>query len=91
MVTKVVDGVPKDGFLSGAMVFEEVGISMKDIEDEMHRNPAWAAAENDMEKQFNSFLFVDTIIPCLRQIDLINDRTESWYQQLGVMQMASAA
>ena len=53
--------------------------------------PAWAAAENDMEKQFNSFLFVDTIIPCLRQIDLINDRTESWYQQLGVMQMASAA
>ena len=91
MVTKVVDGVPRDGFLSGATVFEEVGISMKDIEDEMHRNPAWAAAENDMEKQFNSFLFVDTIIPCLRQIDLINDRTESWYQQLGVMQMASAA
>src|SRR5271157_3798476 len=91
MVTKVVDGKPKDGFLSGGMVFEEVGISMKDIEDEMHRNPAWAAAENDMEKQFNSFLFVDTIIPCLRQIDLINDRTESWYQQLGVMQMASAA
>jgi hypothetical protein len=91
MVTKVVDGVPKDGFLSGSMVFEEVGISIKDIEEEMHRNPAWAAAENDMEKQFNSFLFVDTIIPCLRQIDLINDRTESWYQQLGVMQMASAA
>src|ERR1700678_1073734 len=91
MVTKVVDGVPKDGFLSGSSVFEEVGISMKDIEEEMHRNPAWAAAENDMEKQFNSFLFVDTIIPCLRQIDLINDRTESWYQQLGVMQMASAA
>jgi hypothetical protein len=91
MVTKVVDGVPKDGFLSGSTVFEEVGISIKDIEDEMHRNPAWAQAENDMEKQFNSFLFVDTIIPCLRQIDLINDRTESWYQQLGVMQMASAA
>jgi hypothetical protein len=91
MVTKVVDGVPKDGFLSGATVFAEVGISIKDIEDELHRNPAWAAAENDMEKQFNSFLFVDTIIPCLRQIDLINDRTESWYQQLGVMQMASAA
>src|SRR6267378_3149812 len=88
MVTKVVDGQPKDGFLSGVQVFDEVGISIKDIEEEMHRNPAWAAAENDMEKQFNSFLFVDTIIPCLRQIDLINDRTESWYQQLGVMQMA---
>ena len=28
---------------------------------------------------------------CLKQIDLINDRTESWYQQLGVMQLASAA
>src|SRR6266404_202696 len=91
MVTKVVDGQPKDGFLSGVQVFDEVGISIKDIEEEMHRNPAWQQAENDMEKQFNSFLFVDTIIPCLRQIDLINDRTESWYQQLGVMQMASAA
>ncbi|HXM88795.1 MAG TPA: ferritin-like domain-containing protein, partial [Candidatus Acidoferrum sp.] len=37
MVTKVVEGVPKDGFLSGSSVFEEVGISMKDIEEEMHR------------------------------------------------------
>ncbi|HYK65967.1 MAG TPA: ferritin-like domain-containing protein [Patescibacteria group bacterium] len=91
MVTKIVDGKPKDGFLSGALVFEELGISMSDIEEEMHRNPAWAQAESDMEKQFNSFLFVDTIIPCLRQIDLINDRTEPWYQELGVMQMASAA
>jgi hypothetical protein len=91
MVTKIVDGKPKDGFLSGEAVFEEVSISVKDIEDELHRNPAWAQAESEMEKQFNSFLFVDTIIPCLRQIDLINDRTESWYQQLGVMQMATAA
>ena len=91
MVTKVVDGQPKDGFLSGVQVFDEVGISISDIEVEMHRNPAWQQAENEMEKQFNSFLFVDTIIPCLRQIDLINDRTESWYQQLGVMQMASPA
>jgi hypothetical protein len=91
MVTKIVDGKPKDGFLSGATVFEELGISISDIEEEMHRNPAWAQAESDMEKQFNSFLFVDTIIPCLRQIDLINDRTEPWYQQLGVMQMAAAA
>jgi rubrerythrin len=91
MVTKVDNGVARDGFLSGASVFEEVGISMADIEDEMHRNPQWQQAENDMEKQFNSFLFVDTIIPCLRQLDLINDHTESWYKQLGVMEMASAA
>ncbi|MDB5107988.1 MAG: hypothetical protein JWM69_929 [Candidatus Binatus sp.] len=91
MVTKVVDGKPKDGFLSGAEVFEEVGISAKDIEDELHRNTAWQQAENEMEQQFNSFLFVDTIIPCLRQLDLINDHTEPWYKQLGVMQMASAA
>jgi rubrerythrin len=91
MVTKVIDGQPQDGFLSGMQVFGEVGISPADIEEEMHRNPAWAEAENQMEKQFNSFLFVDTIIPCLRQLDLINDRTESWYKQLGVMEMASAA
>jgi P-aminobenzoate N-oxygenase AurF len=91
MVTKVEDGVPRDGFLSGTSVFEEVGISMKDIEDELHRNPEWQKAENEMERQFNSFLFVDTIIPCLRQLDLINERTEPWYKQLGVMEMASAA
>jgi rubrerythrin len=91
MVTKVDNGVPRDGFLSGAMVFEEVGISLGDIEAELHRNPEWQKAENDMERQFNSFLFVDTIIPCLRQLDLINDRTEQWYKQLGVMEMASAA
>jgi rubrerythrin len=91
MVTKVENGVPRDGFLSGSSVFEEVGLSMSDIEAELHRNPEWQKAENDMERQFNSFLFVDTIIPCLRQLDLINDRTEPWYRQLGVMEMASAA
>ncbi len=89
MVTKVEDGVPRDGFLSGLTIFDEVGISMKDIEDEMHRDPNWAKAENEMEQRFNSFLFVDTIIPCLRQLDLINDRTESRYRDLGVMQMAA--
>ena len=46
MVTKVDGGVPRTAFW-GAAVFEEVGISMKDIEDEMHRNPAWAAAKNE--------------------------------------------
>jgi rubrerythrin len=91
MVTKVVDGKPKDGFLSGAQIFDEVGISPQDIEEELHKNPAWQEAETQMEKQFNSFLFVDTIIPCLRQLDLINDHTESWYRQLGVMEMAAAA
>jgi hypothetical protein len=91
MVTKVENGVPRDGFLSGAMVFEEVGISLAEVEAELHRNPEWQKAENDMERQFNSFLFVDTIIPCLRQLDLINDRTEPWYRKLGVMEMASAA
>src|SRR5262249_3038472 len=91
MVTKIVDGQPKDGFLSGERVFEEVGISASDIQEEVKRNPKWMEAEQEMEKQFNSFLFVDTIIPCLRQIDLINDRTESWDRQLGVMEFASAA
>ncbi|HXW84155.1 MAG TPA: ferritin-like domain-containing protein [Candidatus Binataceae bacterium] len=91
MVTKVENGVPRDGFLSGVQVFDEVGISQKDLEDEMKRNPAWEKAEQELDRQFNSFLFVDTIIPCLRQIDLINARTEPWYKQLGVMEMASAA
>jgi hypothetical protein len=91
MVTKIVDGQPKDGFLSGEQVFGEVGISPSDIQEELKRNPAWKEAEETMERQFNSFLFVDTIIPCLRQIDLSNDRTESWYKQLGVMEFASAA
>jgi len=50
MVTKVVDGSRRTAFLSGVQVFDEVGISIKDIEEEMHRNPAWAAAENEMEK-----------------------------------------
>src|SRR5262249_299212 len=91
MVTKIVDGQPKDGFLSGTKVCEEVGICWKELEDEMSRNPEWQKAEAEMDQQFNSFLFVDTIIPCLRQLDLINDHTEPWYRQLGVMQMASAA
>jgi hypothetical protein len=58
------------------MVFEGVGISRGDIEAELHRIPKWRKAENEMEQQFNSFLFVDTISPCLRQLDLINDRTK---------------
>jgi hypothetical protein len=29
--------------------------------------------------------------PCLRQLDLINDRAEPWYRQLGVMEIAAAA
>ena len=89
MVTKVTDGVPRDGFLSGIGIFDEVGISMSDIEEELRRDPNWQKAENEMEQRFNSFLFVDTIIPCLRQIDLINQRTEPWYRELGVMQMAA--
>jgi rubrerythrin len=89
MVTKVENGVPRDGFLSGTAIFEEVGISMKDIEDELHRDPNWQKAETELEQRFNSFLFVDTIIPCLRQLDLLNERTEPWYRQLGVMQMAA--
>src|SRR5271157_3680874 len=85
MVTKVEDGVPRDGFLSFTSVFGEVGISMKDIEEQLHQDPNWQKAENELEQRFNSFLFVDTIIPCLRQLDLINDRTEPWYRDLGVM------
>ncbi len=87
MVTKIVDGQPKDGFLSGNSVFEEVGISASDIEDELKRNPQWAAAEQDMERKFNSFLFVDTIVPNLKHLDLLNERTEPWYRELGVLDM----
>jgi hypothetical protein len=87
MVTKVEDGVARDGFLSGMVVFEELGISIKDLEDEMARNPAWREAEADMEKKFNSFLFVDTIIPNLKNLGLLNDRTEPRYRELGVMEM----
>ncbi len=89
MVTKVENGVPRDGFLSGNQVFEEVGISAKDIEDELRRNPGWQQAENEMEQRFNSFLFVDTIVPAMRQIGLMNERTEPWYRDLGVLQMAA--
>ncbi|MGH7948329.1 MAG: ferritin-like domain-containing protein [Candidatus Binataceae bacterium] len=91
MVTKVENGVPRDGFLSGVVVFDEVGISMSDLDEEMKRNPKWAEAENDMERRFNSFLFVDTIIPCLKQLGLLNRRTEPWYRELGVMEIAVAA
>ena len=87
MVTKVENGVPRDGFLSGMSVFEEMGISTKDLEREMQNNPAWEEAERDMEKRFNSFLFVDTIIPNLKNLDLLNARTEPWYRQLGVLEM----
>jgi rubrerythrin len=87
MVTKIVDGEPKDGFLSGVSVFEEVGISTGDIDEEMKRNPQWAAAEQEMERKFNSFLFVDTIVPNLKHLDLLNQRTEPWYRELGVLDM----
>jgi hypothetical protein len=87
MVTKFEDGVARDGFLSGMSVFEEVGISTSDLEDEMAKNPQWKAAEDEMEKRFNSFLFVDTIIPNLKNLGLLNERTEPWYRQLGVLEM----
>ncbi|HUO05012.1 MAG TPA: ferritin-like domain-containing protein [Candidatus Binataceae bacterium] len=92
MVTKFVDGKPKDGFLSfDDVLHNEIGISAADIEAELNRNKTWRDAELGMMRQFNSFLFVDTIIPCLRQLDLINERTEPWYRQLGVMEMAAPA
>jgi hypothetical protein len=53
----------------------------------MKRNPAWAEAEADMEKKFNSFLFVDTIIPNLKNLGLMNERTEPRYRDLGVLEM----
>ncbi len=87
MVTKVENGVPRDGFLSGMTVFDEVGISREDIEAEIERNPEWQNAKQRLERKFNSFLFVDTIIPNLRNLDLLNHRTEGWYRQLGVMDL----
>jgi hypothetical protein len=87
MVTKVEDGVARDGFLSGMSVFEEVGISSSDLDEEMKHNPAWAEAEADMDKKFNSFLFVDTIVPNLKNLGLMNERTEPRYRDLGVLEM----
>ncbi|HYA35930.1 MAG TPA: ferritin-like domain-containing protein [Candidatus Binataceae bacterium] len=87
MVTKIENGVPRDGFLSGMSVFEEMGISQADLDAEMSRNPAWRDAEQDMERKFNSFLFVDTIIPNLKNLGLLNERTEPWYRDLGVLEM----
>jgi hypothetical protein len=87
MVTKVENGVARDGFLSGMSVFGEVGISPSDLEEEMKRNPAWAQAEADMDKKFNSFLFVDTIVPNLKHLGLMNERTEPRYRDLGVLEM----
>jgi len=45
----------------------------------------------EMERRFNPFLFVDTIIPCLKQLGLINQRTEPWYRDLGVKWPPSVA
>jgi hypothetical protein len=89
-ITKVEDGVPRDGFLSYAMVFDEMAIPMHEMRLEMNQNPSWKDAEREMEKQFNSMLFVDTLIPCLRQLNLLNDRTEPWYAELGVLSLAAA-
>ncbi|MGH7815683.1 MAG: ferritin-like domain-containing protein [Candidatus Binataceae bacterium] len=91
MVTKKVDGQLKDGFLSDRQILAEFNISMDDVQREIANNPAWQQAEKALERQMHSFLFVDTIIPCLRQLDLINDRTEPWYRELGVMDLAAAA
>ncbi|HTW89577.1 MAG TPA: ferritin-like domain-containing protein, partial [Candidatus Binataceae bacterium] len=88
-ITKVEDGVPRDGFLSYSMVFDEMGIPMDQLRLEMNGNPSWKDAERELEKQFNSMLFVDTLIPCLRQLGLLNDRTESWYADLGVLSLAA--
>ena len=55
----------------------------------MNQNQSWKDAEREMEKQFNSMLFVDTLIPCLRQLNLLNDRTEPWYAGLGVLSLAA--
>lgn len=89
MVTKIDNGVPRDGFLSGNAVFEEFGISARDLDDESRRNPQWEQAKNEMERRFNAFLFVDTIVPALRQLGLLNERTEPWYRNLGVLQVAA--
>jgi len=91
MVTKKVDGELKDGFLSDRQILADFGISMDDIRREIESNPSWQQAERMSERQLHSFLFVDTIIPCLRQLNLINDRTEPWYRELGVMDLADAA
>ncbi len=88
-ITKVEDGVPRDGFLSYSMVFDEMGIPMDQMRTEMNENPSWKDAERELEKQFNSMLFVDTLIPCLRQLGLLNDRTEPWYAELGVLSLAA--
>jgi rubrerythrin len=88
-ITKVENGVPRDGFLSYNMVFDEMAIPLDQIRLEMNQNPSWKDAEREMEKQFNAMLFVDTLIPCLRQLSLLNDRTEPWYAELGVLSLAA--
>lgn len=88
-VTKVEDGVPRDGFLSYHRIFEEVGISGADLDAEAQRNPGWKDAEHELQRRFNSMVFADTLIPCLKQLGLINERTRPWYEQLGVLAMAA--
>ncbi|MBF6567847.1 MAG: ferritin-like domain-containing protein [Candidatus Binataceae bacterium] len=88
-ITKVTDGVPRDGFLSYHQVFDEMEIPIGRMREEMRENQGWKDAERAMEKQFNSMLFVDTLIPCLRQLELLNTRTQPWYEQLGVLALAA--
>ena len=59
----------------------------ENLDEEMKHNPAWAEAEADMDKKFNSFLFVDTIVPNLKNLGLMNERTEPRYRDLGVLEM----
>ncbi|MGH7906665.1 MAG: ferritin-like domain-containing protein, partial [Candidatus Binataceae bacterium] len=80
MVTKVENGVARDGFLSYGQVFEEMSITRDQLHAAAEKDPGWKEAERALEKKFNSLLFVDTIVPCLRQLTLMNRRTEPWYE-----------
>ena len=66
----------KGGLKSIAGLYAEYGVEEKEL-------LAWVNRP-DKPNRFNSFMFADTIIPALRKLGLLTDRTKSLYASLGV-------
>ncbi len=66
----------KGGLLSILKIYEEFGVSVEELS-------AWSSRPG-RENRFNKFMFADTIIPALRKLGLLTDRTKKLYASLGV-------
>lgn len=66
----------KGGLLSIVKIYEEFGVDPKEIGDWINRP--------GRENRFNKIMFADTIIPALRKLGLLTERTKQLYADLGV-------